>query len=111
MLGYHNSFNGSTIVEILRSPAEHTPNQIAYTFLLDGESTEAHLTYGQLDQKARAIGSRLTTMGVSQQHALLIYPPGLDYINAFLDVCMLMLLLFLSTHLDSTVHCFDCRPS
>lgn len=72
-----------TLVELLRVRADSQPHQIAYTFLLDGEVEDSRLTYGELDQRARAIGARLQSLGAKGQTALLLYPPGLDYIAAF----------------------------
>jgi acyl-CoA synthetase (AMP-forming)/AMP-acid ligase II len=45
----------STLVELLRYRASTQPERIAYIFLRNGETEEARLTYGELDQKARAI--------------------------------------------------------
>lgn len=72
-----------TLVEILRTRAEIQPDQRAYTFLVDGEREEVHLTYGELDQKARAIAAQLQEMTTSGDRALLLYPPGLDFIAGF----------------------------
>ncbi len=73
------------LIAILRWRAQHQPDQPAYTFLLDGESEEATLTYAQLDHRARAIAARLQAMGVTDgRRALLVYQPGLDYVTAFL---------------------------
>ena len=47
----------STLVELLRYRASSQPERIAYIFLRDGETEEARLTYGELDQKARAIAA------------------------------------------------------
>lgn len=73
----------TTFVELLRWRAAHQPNNIAYTFLVDGESEEVHCTYAQLDEQARAIAAKLQQMNVSGGRALLLYPAGLDYIAAF----------------------------
>ncbi|MEM7347702.1 MAG: AMP-binding protein, partial [Chloroflexota bacterium] len=79
-----------TLVDILRVRAQHRPHQRAYTFLLDGEGEEAHLTYGELDQLARSIAACLQQRGIRGESAtapasrvLLLYPPGLDFIAAF----------------------------
>src|SRR5712692_8682608 len=73
----------STLVDLLRWRALHQPDNQAYTFLLDGETTEDHLTYGELDQQARAIATLLQNSGATGERALLLHPPGLDYIAAF----------------------------
>src|SRR6202049_847357 len=77
------SFEPSTLVEILRWRALHQPNRLAFTFLLDGESEEVHVTYGQLDRRARAIASCLKIQEANQGRALLVYPPGLEFIAGF----------------------------
>ena len=40
------------LVALLRWRAQHQPDKLAYTFLLDGEDAAAVLTYSQLDQAA-----------------------------------------------------------
>jgi acyl-CoA synthetase (AMP-forming)/AMP-acid ligase II len=73
----------STFVELLRQRAVHQVNQCAYIFLKDGESEEAHLTYGELDQQARAVAAMLQDLEATGECALLLYPPGLEFITAF----------------------------
>jgi amino acid adenylation domain-containing protein len=73
----------SNFGEILRFRASEQPKQKAYSFLLDGETEEAHLTYQELDCQARTIAALLQSCGVSGERALLLYPPGLEYIAAF----------------------------
>jgi acyl-CoA synthetase (AMP-forming)/AMP-acid ligase II len=74
----------ATLVEILRWRASRQPDQRAYTFLVDGETEEAHLTYAELDRRARAIAARLQSLGAAGERALLVCPPSLEYIAAFL---------------------------
>jgi amino acid adenylation domain-containing protein len=73
----------SNLVELLRERARTAPEQPAYCFLVDGEEKEAHLTYAELDRRARALGAVLQRLGAADERALLLYPPGLDYIAAF----------------------------
>jgi acyl-CoA synthetase (AMP-forming)/AMP-acid ligase II len=73
----------TTLVELLRQRATHQPDRLAYTFLLDGETTEATLTYAQLDQRARTIAAHLQSLAAPGARALLLFPPSLDYITAF----------------------------
>jgi amino acid adenylation domain-containing protein len=72
----------STLVELLRLRAGEEPDFRAYTFLLDGETEEAHVTYGELDRRARAIAARLQETGAAGERALLLFAPGLDYVVA-----------------------------
>ena len=65
-LGHTKStFELSTVVELLRFRALHQPKQQAYTFLVDGETEEANLTYEELDRRARAIGAELQSNGAT----------------------------------------------
>ena len=73
----------STLVELLRYRASSQPERLAYIFLRDGEIEEARLTYGELDQKARAIAAHLQSLEAKGERGLLLYPPGLDFISAF----------------------------
>jgi len=79
----NSSFIPDTLVDLLRSRAEQYPDRLAYRLIQDGEAEIISITYGELDRQARAIGSWLETSGASGQRALLLYPPGLDYISSF----------------------------
>jgi len=73
-----------SLVAMLRHRALTQGNRRAYTFLVDGETENAALTYGQLDRGARAIAGALADRGASPgDRAILLYPPGLDFITAF----------------------------
>ncbi len=72
----------STLVELLRHRASEDPDRTALTFLADADTVKASLTYAQLDHKARAIAAMLQSRGLDGQRALLVYPPGLDYVAA-----------------------------
>ncbi len=74
----------STLVDILRWRACHQTDELAYTFLRDGEVEQASLTFGELDRRARAIAAQLQSRNAAGERALLLYPPGLAFIAAFL---------------------------
>lgn len=76
--------SSSTLVSILQERAKGQPEQLAYTFLTEIKRDEVCLTYGELDSKARAIAAFLSTHHAQGDRALLLYPPGLDFIQAFL---------------------------
>lgn len=74
---------GSTLVSLLRRRVEREPGGPAYMFLVDGEDQEERLTYGELDRRARRVGRRLQESCLPGERALLLFPPGLDYVTAF----------------------------
>ena len=78
-----NTVKVTTLVDLLRSRALSEPEQTAYTFLIDGETQTASLTYRELDQQAQKIAVYLRSFCLAGERALLLYPPGLDYISAF----------------------------
>jgi glutamate-1-semialdehyde-2,1-aminomutase len=73
----------STLVALLRFRALNQPSRRAFTFLRDGETEAGHLTYLELDCKARAIAAHLQSLSATGERALLLYPSGLDFITAF----------------------------
>ena len=79
-----NANQFGNLVEVLRWHSNELADQIAVTFLVDGEDDEHSLTYRELDQHARAIGAWLQDQGAQGERVLLLYPPGLEYITAYL---------------------------
>jgi amino acid adenylation domain-containing protein len=75
--------NCSTFVELLRKASSTQPNRDAFTFLLDGETEQARLTYQELDRRSRRVAAQLQANGLSGERALLLYPAGLDFLIAF----------------------------
>lgn len=72
-----------TLFKILRYHAHTHPDAIAFTFLVDGETEELNLTYGELDRQAHLLAGKLQATCQRGDHVLLLYGPGLDYIVAF----------------------------
>jgi len=70
-------------VELLLHRARCQPDDIAFTYLVDGENEQVHLTYRELDRQARAIGAWLESHDLVGERALLLYPAGLEFIAAF----------------------------
>jgi len=72
------------LVDVLRERARERPSDLAFTFLVDGESEGNTLTYGELDARACSIAASLMSHGlIPGERALLLYPPGLEFISAF----------------------------
>jgi 8-amino-7-oxononanoate synthase/acyl carrier protein len=72
----------TTLIDSLRYWTEQQPQEAAYIYT-DGEATETSLTYEQFDRHARAIAARLVDLGMRGERAMLLYPPGLEFITAW----------------------------
>jgi acyl-CoA synthetase (AMP-forming)/AMP-acid ligase II len=78
------SVDYTSLVDALQHRVAMNGSTRAYTFLADGERESARLSYTELDCRARAIAVALAERGVRPgARALLLYPPGLDFIAAF----------------------------
>ncbi len=73
-----------TLVSTLRRHAHGRADQLAYRFLIDGEVEGAHWTYAEVDRRARMVAAHLQDAGAVGERALLLFPPGLDFIAGFL---------------------------
>ena len=73
-----------TLIDVLRMRAADRAATVAYTFLVDGEDEGPRVTYADLDRSARAIAATLQARGLGLgDRAMLLYPPGLDFVAAF----------------------------
>ncbi len=73
-----------TLVSLLRRSAAENPAAELFSFLPDGEPTGAlAMTRGDLDRVVRELAARLQSRGLAGERALLVYPPGLDFLVAF----------------------------
>lgn len=71
-----------TIPEIIQSRAIVTPDKVAYIYLNDGEEDKETITYRQLDDSARRIASQLLKLNCRSERALMLFPPGTDFIKS-----------------------------
>jgi acyl-CoA synthetase (AMP-forming)/AMP-acid ligase II/acyl carrier protein len=67
----------------LRAHAETTPDRPAYRFLRDEAGSDS-FTFGQLDRRVRGLAAWLREYATPGDRAMLLYPPGLEFIEAFL---------------------------
>ncbi|WP_063768897.1 fatty acyl-AMP ligase [Verrucomicrobium sp. BvORR034] len=70
-------------MELLRQHADRVPDKIAVTLLANGETESGHLTYRELDLRARAIAGHLQSAGLGGRCVLLLHPSGLEFVTAF----------------------------
>ncbi|ATB42099.1 non-ribosomal peptide synthetase [Cystobacter fuscus] len=69
-------------VDVLRERARAQPDARVFTFL--DEEGEIPITYGELDEGARAVAAMLQRHLAPGDRALLLYPPGREYVLGFL---------------------------
>jgi acyl-CoA synthetase (AMP-forming)/AMP-acid ligase II/acyl carrier protein len=70
------------MLELLAGQAADHPGRTAYVFLDDRDGA-TDITFGDLDRRARVIAARLQLELEPGDRALLVYPPGLEFISAF----------------------------
>jgi amino acid adenylation domain-containing protein len=70
------------IVDVLCSHAADAGDRPAFTFLAQGEHPVKTLSYETLVRRARTLAEVLSRQVMPQSRALLVYPSGLDFIEA-----------------------------
>lgn len=74
----------TNLVDRIRYWKDAKANDVAIRFLHDGESKASELTFSRLDERARAIAAKLTSLNMRGHRALLLYQSGLDFVEAFI---------------------------
>nr|AEH26484.1 AMP-dependent synthetase and ligase [uncultured Acidobacteria bacterium A3] len=75
--------NATSLVQILRSRAENAGDRLAFTYLRDGEQDEVSISYRALHERSLAIAHAMRGVSDPGGRALLLYPTGLEFIEAF----------------------------
>jgi acyl-CoA synthetase (AMP-forming)/AMP-acid ligase II len=78
----------SSLADLLRYRGADTPHERAYVSLGNRGGEEDALTFADLLRRAGTVARRLGEYGRKGDRALLLFPPGLDFIVAFFG-CML----------------------
>ncbi|SES04611.1 Acyl-CoA synthetase (AMP-forming)/AMP-acid ligase II [Streptomyces sp. yr375] len=75
-----------SLVDSLSLQASAHPERTAYRYLATGDSDgEIHeITYARLAVRARAVAAWLQERGLAGSRAILLYPPGVEFIGGFL---------------------------
>ncbi|HVG90788.1 MAG TPA: fatty acyl-AMP ligase, partial [Alphaproteobacteria bacterium] len=73
----------SNLVELLQERVRDCPDRAAYIFLAGEDLRQSSLTYRELDLRAKSIATVLQGLKAQGERALLLYPPGLEFIAAF----------------------------
>lgn len=83
MIESENVDNHVTLVGLLQKRAEKSPDDLAYSFLSNGEDLEASLTYSRLDAEAKNTACRLLAIGKPGDRVLLLFQAGTSVLKAF----------------------------
>ena len=75
-------YNEKTLVELLLNRSDKLGDAKAFTFLNDDGTTDI-ISYAELDRRAKVIAARLIDKNLTSERALLLFPPGLDYICGY----------------------------
>ena len=77
-----------SLVGLLARRAAEQPNDRAYVFVSDRGTEEAVLTFRQLHETAIALAERLTASAQPGERAILVFPPGIEFMVAFFGCLM-----------------------
>jgi acyl-CoA synthetase (AMP-forming)/AMP-acid ligase II len=74
-----------TFVDVVRERAAAQGDEIWLRYLATGDVTgeTITLTFGELERRAAAIAAELQRHGEAGERALLLFPPGLEFVTAF----------------------------
>ncbi|MCB9941402.1 MAG: AMP-binding protein [Planctomycetaceae bacterium] len=72
----------TSLVDVLRRRFEDSGDKLAYQFLADGSKQDARLTYSELADRSHAVAMRLQAIADRGDRALLLYPPGPEFLLA-----------------------------
>jgi thioester reductase-like protein len=89
-----------TVVDFVRWRAADQAGRGAFTFLVNGETEGAQLTYAETDRQARVFAALLQNYARPGERACLIFPQSLDFIIAFLG-CLYAGVVAVPTYLPS----------
>ncbi|MFI5821319.1 fatty acyl-AMP ligase [Streptomyces rishiriensis] len=75
-----------SLVDTLSAHASRHPDRTAYRYLVTGDSDGEvqDISYARLAGRARAIAAWLQEHGLAGSRAILLYPPGIEFISAYL---------------------------
>src|SRR5262249_31318225 len=72
------------LMELLAAHADRQSDKVAYRFLRDGELDEENVSYGELEERSRAVGALLQERMEVGERVLLLYAPGLGFVTGLL---------------------------
>ena len=80
---HRNATPPSDLYQLLRTQVSRCPDKLACAYLSDDGEIQSRLDFASLDLNARSLAARLQALDADGEAAILLYPPGLDFIVAF----------------------------
>ena len=75
-----------SMIDLLRDRAAAQGDEVAFTFLDDGEQERSFLTWSLLEARSRAIGAAVSARVPAGARVLIMLEPGVDFVPAFFGV-------------------------
>jgi acyl-CoA synthetase (AMP-forming)/AMP-acid ligase II len=72
-----------SLVDLLDRRAAENPDAVAFGFVPERNGPHLQLAYAELHRRSRVVAGRLGQRATKGDRALLMFPPGLDFIVAF----------------------------
>lgn len=79
-----NMAHETNFVSLMVHRAAVSPNNIAFCFQGEQNGDETIFSYQEVDRRARAIATMLQQQGLTNERAVLLFQPGIDYILSIL---------------------------
>ncbi len=88
-----------SFLEVLQARASDRPDARVFSFesYVEGSVRQDSLTWGELERGARTLGARLEALGLEGERAVLLFPPGLEFVTAFFG-CLAAGVIAVPTH-------------
>jgi thioester reductase-like protein len=79
------SAEAQTLIELLQQRSQSGRADSGFRFLTTGDvdGPSQAMSFAELDRRARALAARLLELGYRGERALMLFPPGLDFIVGF----------------------------
>jgi len=107
-----------SLADVLEQRAAEHPAATAFVYVAERGEEHQHLTYAELRDRARAVAASLTKRAPRGERAVLLFPPGLEFIVAFFGclaagvIAVPLMLPRRTTDRDSSAAIIaDCSPS
>jgi acyl-CoA synthetase (AMP-forming)/AMP-acid ligase II len=83
LAGFNQGDVLQSLADVLDRRAAERPDKAAFVFVPERGGVPLQITFAQLRRRARSVAARLAARFARGERAVLLFPPGLDFIVAF----------------------------